>query len=307
MNGTARNAKHCSGERKRTWRGAVMAAMGALALFLAASPASAHRIEKRFSVQMRPVVAVKNSYGKISVKSWTRQEVLVVASHSGDKVEVDVEQMGNRIEVTTHFLAASLAAAEKTAEYTITVPDETELQIKNDDGMIIVERVNGDLTFETVASDVQLQEVSGYILVKTVSGSLLCVRCAGRLEVSSISGNLKFIQPVSTNVRASTTAGSIFFDGDFLSGGSYQLKTGTGPIDVRYTDDDSFDLRAYSANGKIEQDPGLNLRPPAHPRSTPSTAASSTTRSWVSGIFGSGAARVDLNSLSGTIRIWKRQ
>jgi DUF4097 and DUF4098 domain-containing protein YvlB len=244
------------------------------------------------------------------VKSWSRQEVLVTAEHSSDKVEVDAEQMGGRIEVTTHFLASNLPSAEKKAEYQITVPEETELQIKNDEGMIVVERVSGDLTFETVASDVQLQEVAGYILVKTLSGSLLCVRCAGRIEVSSVSGNLKFLQPVSNNVRASTTAGSIFFDGDFLSGGSYQLKTGTGPIEVRYTDSDSFDLRASTVQGKVEADPGLTLRPPTHPRPSSRSplglAAGKEQKSWISGIFGSGAARVDLTSFSGTISLRKR-
>jgi DUF4097 and DUF4098 domain-containing protein YvlB len=281
---------------------ALSAISGAFALFFS-TPAFAHRVEKRFSVEMRPVVAIQNSYGKIQVKSWNRSEVLVVAEHVSDKVEVDAEAMGGRIEVTTHFLSNTLPAAEKKAEYTITVPEEAELQIKNDEGNIIVERVSGDLTFETVASDVQLSEVAGYILVKTVGGSLLCVRCAGRLEVETISGNLKFVQPVSNNVRAKTYSGSIFFDGDFLAGGFYNLRTTTGSIEVRYTDSDSFDLRAGSSQGKLDIPPDLNFRPPSHSRGSAAPAGGSSFR----GSFGSGAARVDLSTFSGTITLRKRQ
>ncbi len=298
----------CRGSVRRPRPGFVLVALLAGTLLLAV-PASAHRIEKNFSVQMRPVVALQNGYGKISVKSWNRSEVLVVAEHASDKVEVDVEQLGSRIEVTTHFLAANLAPADKRAEYQITVPEETELQIKNDEGNITVERVSGDLTFETVASDVQLQEVAGYILVKSVGGSLLCVRCAGRLEVETISGNLKFLQPLGNTVRAKTYSGSIFFDGDFLSGGSYNLRTTTGPIEVRYTDNDSFDLRASSPQGKIDLPPGLNLRPPSHTAlgaQTASTSPAGTRGNSFRGSFGSGTARVELNSFSGTISLKKR-
>jgi len=72
-------------------------------LLLATAPAAyAHRIEKTFSVTTRPVVSVRNNNGKITVKSWQKNEVLVVAIHASEKVEVDAEQRGNRIDISTH-------------------------------------------------------------------------------------------------------------------------------------------------------------------------------------------------------------
>jgi DUF4097 and DUF4098 domain-containing protein YvlB len=271
-------------------------------LLLATAPAAyAHRVEKTFTVTTRPVVSVRNNNGKITVKSWQKNEVHVLVNHASDKVEVDADQRGNRIDISTHVLNQSVTPDELKADFEISVPEETELQIKNDAGNVAVVRVSGDMTFETVLANVDLEEVAGYLVVKTVSGSLECVRCAGRIEVNSISGNVRFIQPISSNVRAQTYSGSIFFDGDFLPGGVYVLKNHRGPIEVKYTESDSFDLRATSIYGKVDQEPTLRLKPPAHERRTPPGVSNS-----LFGTYNSGAARVELTSFSGTISIRKR-
>lgn len=275
--------------------GAVVAA-----LFLAglAQPAAAHRIEKRFSVEMRPVVVVRNFHGRINVKSWTKAEVVVVADHKSEKAEVDAEQAGNRIDVITH-LVEDVSPQELEANYEITVPEETELQVKTDSGWVVIERVAGDLRIDTVAANVDLKEVAGYLVIRTVGGSLLCFRCAGRIDFNSISGNAKFDQPVSSNVRAITSgSGSIFFDGNFLRGGQYVLKTYNGPIEVRFSDSDSFDLNA-TTRGQVDNQ--VTLKPRAHSRGLQSPHAKS-----VFGTLNDGTARVELTSFNGTIRILRR-
>src|SRR5574337_140613 len=138
------------------WTSLTLAA--ALLLPLAA-PASAHRIEQHFAVEGRPVVTVRNAHGRIDVKSWKKPEVVVVGTHASDKVtEVDTEQVGNRIEVTTHVLTSNYKPADLQADYTITVPEESELQVRTDSGMVIVARVFGDMTFDTVAAEVRSEE-----------------------------------------------------------------------------------------------------------------------------------------------------
>lgn len=277
-----------------------LAAAG-LSLFLAA-PAFAHRLEKHFTVNGRPVVTVQNvGYrGRISVKLWKKPEVWVIGDHTSPKVEVDTEQAGNRIEIATHALVPDVKPGELEANYEITVPEESELQVRTDSGIIVVERVYGDMVFDTVAADVQLEEVGGHLLVKTVSGPVTCTRCLGQIEVNSFSGNVQLLQPEMDSVRVQTTSGNILFDGDFLRRGIYVLKNWTGVIEVRFSDTDSFDLTATSLHGAVENQ--ANLRPDPHGRhfSAPKQAKS------LFGTFNEGHARVDLSSFSGTIRIRKR-
>ena len=273
--------------------------LAALLLALAA-PASAHRIEKHYTVQGRPVVTVRNSQGRIEVRSWKKPEVVVVGNHTSDKVEVDTEQAGNRIEVTTHVITGNPKPADLQADYTITVPEETELQVRTDSGSVIVERVYGDMTFDTVTANLQLQDVYGYLVIKTLGGSVVCTRCAGRIEVNSISGNVTLLQPQMDNVRVQTSSGNILFDGDFLRRGIYILKNYSGLIEVRFSDTDSFDLSATSLHGTVENQ--ANLKPDPH-------GQRHVTSRFAKGLFGTvneGHAKVELSSFSGTIKIRRR-
>jgi len=264
------------------------------------------KVEKRFPVDVRPVIQVRNDNGKVTVRSWQKSEVQVIATLASAKVEMDAQKMGNRIDITSHRLEDNVTAAEQRVDYEITVPEETELQVRIDSGMILVERVFGDLVFDTVAADVELQEVAGYIVVKTISGSVLCVRCAGgRLEIFSVSGNVRLIQPVNSAVLVNTTTSNILFEGDFLRTGSYRLKNYSGLIEVVLNDSDSLDISANAVQGKIESDPGLKLTPRTH-GGRPSAPARGAARSFV-GMLNDGAARVDLSTFNGTIRIRRRE
>jgi DUF4097 and DUF4098 domain-containing protein YvlB len=282
--------------------GRVALALAALLIAGAMAPvAFAHRVEKRFAVEVRPTVTVRNKSGKVTIKSWKKQEILVVATHASEKTEVDASQMGNRIEVVTHLLTEDIAAADLVANYEITVPEETTIQIRNDSGDVFVERISGDMTFDTVAAGVDLKEVAGYLVIKTVGGSLTCYLCAGRIEVNSISGDLKFVRPLSSNVRAQTYSGNIFFDGAFERGGTYVLKNYSGLIEVRFSEGDSFALNASTVNGKVESQ--ASLKPPVH--STTSYRPKNSS-SMLQGSQNTGLARVDLSSYNGTIKVLKR-
>lgn len=267
---------------------------------LLVQPALAHHIEKRFSVDVRPVVIVRNPSGRIEFKSSKNLEVAVVGDHDSDKVEVDAWKMGNRVEVVTRVLSRDVKPADLQASYTITVPEETEVQVHAESGSVIVGRVLGDLRFDTVTADVQLQDVAGRLVVRTVGGSVVCLRCGGRIEVNSISGSAKFLESQFESMFVQTSAGDIHFEGSFLPQGVYTFKNYRGLIDVRFSGSDSFDLSANSMHGTVENQ--ANLKPHTHGRSkTSPTSAQSLT-----GTFNEGHARVVLSSFSGTIRIRKR-
>ncbi len=277
---------------------------GALALLLgmAAVPARAHRVEKHFTVDGRPVVTVSALVrGRVEVKSWKNPEVVVISNHASEKLEIDAEQVHNRIEVASHVLDTNAQPAELEANFEITVPEETELQVRTGSGTILVERVYGDMTFDTVAGDVHLREVAGYIIIRTVGGSVLCVQCAGKLNISSISGSVDIREPALNNIDVYTTSGNIFYDGQFLSHGIYKMRTGTGWVEVRFSDTDSFDLRATTQKGRVDNQAEAYLKPDKRGFHFPSK--------FVKGIIGSvnaGLARVEVSSFDGTIRLRKR-
>jgi DUF4097 and DUF4098 domain-containing protein YvlB len=249
------------------------------------------------------VVVIHNvANGRIEVKSWKNKEVDVLASQTSGKIGFEMEQAGDRIDVTATILDASAQPRELEASLQLTVPEETELQLKTETGLIYVEQVMGDMTLESVAGDVHLKEVSGYIIVRTTEGSLVCTQCAGKLDFKSISGGAQVLQPALTNVSLFTTSGNILFDGDFVRTGLYTMKSGKGLVEVRFSGNDSFDLKAQTTLGTVDNQASAYLKPDSH-------GVKHLASKFTKGLFGTvgqGLAKVELSSYSGTIRILKR-
>ncbi len=283
----------------------ILTALAAGVLLWTSAPAHAAnvRVERRFTVQGRPVVVIQNvGDGRIEVKSSKNAEVVVSGTRASDKINIDMEQAGDRIDVNTTVVDASAQPAEMQANLQLTVPEETELQLKTQTGLIYVEQVTGDMTLESVAGDIHLKEVSGYIIVTTTGGSLICTQCAGKLKFESVSGSAQILQPGLTNVNLHTTTGNILFDGDFVRTGLYTMKSGKGLVEVRFSGNDSFDLNAQTATGTVDNQAAAFLKPDSH-------GVKHLASKFTKGLFGTvgqGLAKVELSSYSGTIRILKR-
>lgn len=276
-----------------------------LILFAASTAiaASPERQERHFSVEGHPVVVLKNIVnGRIEVKSSKNPEVIVASTSIADKVAIDIEQVGDRIDISASSLSASPLPHEVEANFQLTVPEQTELQLKTQTGLIYVEQVTGDMKLESVAGDVHLKEVSGYIIVKTTGGSLVCTLCSGKLEFTSVTGGAQVLQPSLTNVNLMTTSGNILYDGDFVRTGIYTMRSGKGLVEVRFSGNDSFDLNARTNLGVVDNQAAAFLKPDTHS----SRHAASRYAHSLFGTVGQGLAKVELSSYSGTIRILKR-
>lgn len=286
----------------RTRNSVRVGALGAVVagLILAASPAHADRIEKHFPVQNKPKITVRNSSGRIQVKAWTKNEVLVAWTNASGKTVVETEEAGNRVEVATRASENGVSADDSKTDFEITVPVESELSVRTDSGNVTVDSVHGDMTFDTVGANLQLSDVDGYMVVKTIDGSLVCNRCSGKLEANSISGNVQMIQPTLDSVRVQTSSGNIFFDGSFLNRGIYIMKNFSGTIEVHFASSDSFDVNATSLKGDVINQ--ASFKPDTHGSPHPASK-------WGHSLFGTlneGHAKVELSSFSGTIKILKR-
>jgi hypothetical protein len=284
---------------------AIVPVFGAVMLLpvISLAAGTGQKIEKHFTVKGRPVVMIQNvADGRIEVKSWKNSEVVVSASQPSDKVGLDMEQADDRIDVIANILDTSAPQSELSENIQLTVPEQTELQIKTQTGLIYVEQVTGDMKLESIAGDVHLKEVSGYIIVHTTGGSFVCTQCSGKLDFNTISGSAQILQPSLKNVNLITTTGNILFDGDFIRTGIYTMKSGRGLVEVRFSGTDSFDLNAQTSSGTVDNRAEAFLKPDTH-------GFRRSASKYAKGLFGTvgnGLAKVELSSFSGTVRILKR-
>jgi DUF4097 and DUF4098 domain-containing protein YvlB len=266
-------------------------------LLLGSVPVWAHHSEKHFKVDAHPIVTIHNPTGTITIKAWTKQEVMVMADHNSDAVEILAEQTGNRVDIMSNETSGAAMPDDIRADYQVNVPQDAELQIHDDSGSVNVANVLGDMNVETIEAGVGMADTAGYLTVSTVGGSFQCLRCAGRIEVKSISGNIRLEDLRSYDVHAQTSTGNIVFNGQFLPEGSYHLKNYSGAIEVRFQPGDSFDLTATSLKGQVNNEAQLQ---PTHHGFLPKIGNS------LMGTFNSGRARIEASSFSGTINILKR-
>lgn len=283
----------------------VLPVLGVGVLLWPALPANAapRHFEKHFTVTGKPVVVIQNiGNGRIEVKSSRNAEVVLTGTQASNKISVDSEQVGDRIDVSSNLIDPTAQPTEMEANFQLTVPEETELQLKTQTGLIYVEQVIGDMTLESVAGDVHLKAVNGYIIVTTKSGSLVCTSCAGKLNFNSISGSAQLLQPALSNVNLFTTSGNILFDGDFVRTGLYTMNSGKGVVEVRFSSNDSFDLNAQTATGSVDNQAADFIKPDTH-------GIKHLANKYTKGFFGTigqGLAKVELSSYSGTIRLLRR-
>lgn len=275
----------------------------ALALLLAAATlpgaARAERLERLFPATDETVVEVRNLNGQVTLQSWNRPLVQVIALRRSMAVETHIEQVSNRVHVHTHLLQNSAPASERVVDYEIWAPPAARLQIYQEAGTLRIENFTDDVNVETVAATVRVTNLTGHTSVKTLNGSVAAERCSGRLEAASISGTLRFLEINSDRLVANTTSGDIFYEGDLRRGGSYDFINHEGSIELLLPATASFELDARTVQGRVINE--HTLTPRTHGR----LPRGGTMQSLL-GTVHTGEAMVRATSFSGTIRVRKR-
>ena len=106
---------------QRQWRATGLLVPGLL-LMSAAPSWAADRLERHFKVEARPVVTIHNPNGTITVRAWTKSDVMVVAKRATVQVEVDAEQNGNRVDILTRQVSDTAAPDDLRTDFEISVP-----------------------------------------------------------------------------------------------------------------------------------------------------------------------------------------
>ena len=260
--------------------------------------AQAQRVEKTFPADPETVLDLRNQVGQVRVHGWSQPLVKVVAVRSSRAVEAHLEKRATSIHVHTHPLDAGAAAADRVVDYEIWAPPDTELSIYLESGSVLVENFTQDVRVDAPAANVHLSRIDGRANVNTLSGGVEVEHCAGRLEISSVSGTLRFRDNEARYLVAQNTSGDIFYDGDLQRGGSYEFRNNNGAIELVLPATASFELNAQSSEGEVTNDfpftPRAHGRPPRGPY-----------RSLL-GTVQSGDAVIRASSLSGRIRVRKR-
>jgi len=235
----------------------------AVSVILAGTLVAQSKKEFRFTVGPRAGVSVMNPYGSISVKPSLNNTVIVDAILHSDRVEVDNNQNGNRVDIQSHLLAGADPESGR-VDYEILVPADASVTLHSSVGSMRAEKLHGDVNLEGPGSEVNLRDISdAHVHVKTMNGTVTLFNIQnGHVEVDSLSGEVTLKSVNGSLVQVVSTSGKINYIGDFGNSGEYRLTSHSGDIEATIPEWTSADVSARSVRGEVHDD--IPLQPKTH-------------------------------------------
>ncbi len=128
-------------------------------------PEISDRTEEVFEVGSGPTLDVSNFAGAVTIRAGGEDTIRVVATRVArgardlEDIRVEMSGEGSRVEVKTSFTGVSSSNRRVILE--ITVPAETDLDLRTAAGAIEVYGVQGDLEADAAAGGITIQGASG--------------------------------------------------------------------------------------------------------------------------------------------------
>jgi len=235
----------------------------AIGVIVAGTLVAESRKEYHFAVGPKAGVSVMNPYGSISVRPSLNNTVVVNAILHSDKVEVDNNQNGNRVDIQSHLLAGADSDSGR-VDYEVLVPADASVTLHSDTGSLRAEKLHGDVSLEGPGAEVNVRDISdAHVHVKTMNGAVNLDNIQnGHVEVDSLSGEVTLKGVNGPLVQVVSTSGRINYIGDFGKSGEYRLTSHSGDIDATIPEWTSADVTARSVRGEVHDD--IPLQPKTH-------------------------------------------
>jgi DUF4097 and DUF4098 domain-containing protein YvlB len=199
--------------------------------------------EKEVKVQI-----IKTSIGKTQSDAETGlANVDVAATQEGDTVTIRVRRLRQD-------------ATDAGADFKVTVPTGTVLELKADNGKITVQGSVGDVIAETGNGRIDVKGSKGKLKLSTKNGAIKTGGGVGTVDLHTDSGRID-VNSERAVVTARATNGSIAFAGR-PGKGQNSLQTTTGRIAVTLSAGSPFKVDARTSAGTITTK-GFELREPA--------------------------------------------
>ena len=216
-----------------------------LPLLLAVVPltACAQGTDTTVTVQPNARVQIQNFAGSVTVRTWDRNAVHIVASKTR-RDEVQVRARDAWVTIST----VSSRGAPGPLDYEITVPSRATLDIGGTYTDISVEGIRGSISATTVQGSVTVRGGDGVISLKSVEGAVTLQDASGKVEVNGVNRGL-MLRNVTGDIAAETVNGSIILDG--IESSDVEAVTVNGRVTYEGTIHDRGRYRFGTHNGGI--------------------------------------------------------
>lgn len=287
----------------------------ALLFLCLAVNANAERIDKTLKVDKDGDIRIEVIEGKVVVEGWDKPSVRVTGNvpeledfvfrTDGDQTLIEIEsehgfwggrKSGGYAKLTIYAPKQSAIYTEGvSSSFVITNMDNT-VRSSTMSGDISLEGGRGKVHLESVSGDVTALNSNGKVTLESVSGDIEAKVESSFFEAQSVSGSIEAVIGESEHVELATVSGDIEVDLKLMAGSELDADTVSGDIELKFLND------KLDASFEIETGPGGDIRNfITKDRQSKSFAFSGSMEFEV----GKGSASVEVETMSGTIRIDK--
>lgn len=257
-------------------------------------------------------IEVINHRGEISFKGIDTDRLTIKGSLDEQATELKLTRRGSRLIVEVKV--PEQLAPKKGSKLEISLPTAIAIeakgvnskwkfkhtfsvQIESVRGNIKLTDVSGNVFIDVVNSDMDIENIRGNLKINSLSGKIKLVEIAGNVEVGSIEGNIDYLQKVIHKAQFSNVKGAITVRGQLGADAILNVNTIEGDIRLDVGSSESFHSTVnVLGNGKI-----INQLPEKGESSALEKGANLNLSR------GYGSARIDANTLNGTVYLLKKQ
>ncbi len=291
--------------------------LAAAVLAAVAAPAAAQQtINKRATVASDVTVEVSNVQGKVEITAWDKDEVELVAVLESSKDELEFEATPRKVSIEVDRPESRYGRDQDDANLTLRVPRGARLEIDTVSADITVGGVRGQQSLQSVSGRVATQAFDAPVSASAVSGDVTVTGTGGKAEVTTenvsgnttvtgvrgdfsgevVSGEIEATIAAAEEVDVNSVSGNIVLNAELTPGAEVDMETVSGSLTLKLKPPVNADFDIESFSGEIDVCFGPKARDTS--KYTPGSELSFTQ--------GNGGASVEIQSLSGSIRVCDR-
>ena len=292
--------------------------LAAAVLAAAVPPAMAQQqINKRVNVAPDATVEVSNVQGSVTITTWDRNEVELVAYLENDRDELEFEATERNVRIEVERPNGKYGRDDEDDAYlTLRVPSRARLVVDTVSAEIGVTGARGEQSLESVSGEVRTQAFDAPVRATSVSGEVTVTGNGGKAGVTTenvsgtstvtgirgnyhgevVSGEINAVIAAAQQLELSSVSGDISLQAELTPTARVEMGSVSGVITLKIKAPVNADFDIESFSGDIENCFGQKARDTS--KYAPGSELNFTQ--------GSGGARVEIETLSGEISVCDR-
>lgn len=259
-------------------------------------------VTQTHQVETPAVLSLTTVAGSVRVRAVEGNEIWFRATKRGserarENTVIDYQTERNRVTIHTRNngdsglagLLAMVGGTMAAVDYEITVPVQCELQIKSVSASVDVQGTHGRARIQTVSGEIRAADVTGDCNLHSISGSIEGSSLSGSLTIHDTSGDVRVTGSTLRDFNLEAVSGDLEVETPLLPAERYFAKTVSGDLRLAVPEGTGATVVMKSISGEAHSD-------------LPAQIIKSGRRHW-QGLINGGGAHVEMNSVSGDLRV----